>query len=79
MQCHHPNLPAFLFMKSLQAKQGVLLQQLDSVDQECEELRTTLSDIEEDKAKLVEQLKEMQDKKKQVQHKLEAQQVSVSI
>ncbi|KYO31819.1 coiled-coil domain-containing protein 157 [Alligator mississippiensis] len=60
--------------ESLQAKQGVLLQQLDSVDQECEELRTTLSDIEEDKAKLVEQLKEMQDKKKQVQHKLEAQQ-----
>ncbi|NXA11703.1 CC157 protein, partial [Sapayoa aenigma] len=42
--------------ESLQAKQRVLLQQLDSLDQECEKLQNSLGEAEEEKARLVEQL-----------------------
>ncbi|KAM6247149.1 coiled-coil domain-containing protein 157 isoform 2-T2 [Porphyrio hochstetteri] len=44
--------------ESLQAKQNVLVQQLDSLDQECEELQARLAEAEEDKAQLLEQLEE---------------------
>ncbi|XP_034646806.1 coiled-coil domain-containing protein 157 isoform X5 [Trachemys scripta elegans] len=60
--------------ESLQAKQRALLQQLDCLDQECEELRASLGEAEDDKAKLEQQLKETQAEKRQVQGQLEAQQ-----
>uniref|UniRef100_A0A8C0G3J7 Coiled-coil domain-containing protein 157 n=1 Tax=Chelonoidis abingdonii TaxID=106734 RepID=A0A8C0G3J7_CHEAB len=60
--------------ESLQAKQRALLQQLDCLDQECEELRASLGEAEDDKAKLAHQLKETQTEKQQVQGQLEAQQ-----
>uniref|UniRef100_A0A452GH37 Coiled-coil domain containing 157 n=1 Tax=Gopherus agassizii TaxID=38772 RepID=A0A452GH37_9SAUR len=60
--------------ESLQAKQRALLQQLDCLDQECEELRASLGEAEDDKAKLEHQLKETQAEKQQVQGQLEAQQ-----
>uniref|UniRef100_A0A8C3FK18 Uncharacterized protein n=1 Tax=Chrysemys picta bellii TaxID=8478 RepID=A0A8C3FK18_CHRPI len=60
--------------ESLQAKQRALLQQLDCLDQECEELRASLGEAEDDKAKLEQQLKETQAEKQQVQSQLEAQQ-----
>uniref|UniRef100_A0A452GH33 Coiled-coil domain containing 157 n=1 Tax=Gopherus agassizii TaxID=38772 RepID=A0A452GH33_9SAUR len=63
-----------LSVKSLQAKQRALLQQLDCLDQECEELRASLGEAEDDKAKLEHQLKETQAEKQQVQGQLEAQQ-----
>ncbi|XP_067406310.1 coiled-coil domain-containing protein 157 isoform X3 [Emydura macquarii macquarii] len=60
--------------ESLQAKQRALLQQLDCLDQECEGLRISLGEAEDDKAMLEQQLKEMQAEKQQVQCHLEAQQ-----
>lgn len=47
-------------VQSLQAKHRTLVQQLDSLDQECQELRNSLAEAEEDKARLVEQLEERQ-------------------
>uniref|UniRef100_A0A8C0EYL9 Uncharacterized protein n=1 Tax=Bubo bubo TaxID=30461 RepID=A0A8C0EYL9_BUBBB len=44
--------------ESLQAKQRTLLQQLDSLDQEREELQASLGEAEEDRARLAEQLEE---------------------
>ncbi|XP_077691288.1 coiled-coil domain-containing protein 157 isoform X4 [Eretmochelys imbricata] len=60
--------------ESLQAKQRTLLQQLDYLDQECEELRASLGEVEDDKAKLEQQLKATQAEKQQIQGQLEAQQ-----
>uniref|UniRef100_A0A8C3UUZ3 Uncharacterized protein n=1 Tax=Catharus ustulatus TaxID=91951 RepID=A0A8C3UUZ3_CATUS len=48
-------------VRSLQAKQRALLQQLDSLDQEREELQASLGEAEEDKAQLAEQLQQSQD------------------
>ncbi|KAL2298651.1 hypothetical protein Nmel_015656 [Mimus melanotis] len=47
--------------QSLQAKQRTLLQQLDSLDQEREELQASLGQAEEDKAQLAEQLEQSQE------------------
>ncbi|TRZ20933.1 hypothetical protein HGM15179_006114 [Zosterops borbonicus] len=47
--------------ESLQAKQRTLLQQLDSLDQEREELQASLAQAEEDKARLAEQLEQKQE------------------
>ncbi|XP_030074150.1 coiled-coil domain-containing protein 157 isoform X2 [Microcaecilia unicolor] len=59
---------------SLQAKQKALLQQLDSLDQECEELRISVSDAEEDKTRLEKEIKEIEQQRQQVQAKLHEQQ-----
>lgn len=59
--------------QSLQAKQRTLLQQLDSLDQEREELQASLAQAEEDKAQLAEQLEQKQE---QSGKQLQAQQVS---
>ncbi|NXL45275.1 CC157 protein, partial [Podilymbus podiceps] len=61
--------------ESLQAKQRVLLQQLDSLDQEREELRASLGQAEEDKARLAEQLEESREQSGQ---RLRAQQATIS-
>ncbi|XP_043354182.1 coiled-coil domain-containing protein 157 isoform X2 [Dermochelys coriacea] len=60
--------------ESLQAKQRTLLQQLDCLDQECEELKASLGEVEDDKAKLEQQMKATQAEKQQIQGQLEAQQ-----
>ncbi|NXR22046.1 CC157 protein, partial [Cinclus mexicanus] len=60
--------------ESLQAKQRTLLQQLDSLDQEREELQAGLAEAEEDKARLAEQLKQSQE---QSGKRLQAQQRSI--
>ncbi|NXT78969.1 CC157 protein, partial [Zapornia atra] len=60
--------------ESLQAKHNVLVQQLDSLDQEHEELQARLGEAEEDKARLVEQLEESQQQSGQ---QLQAQQVEL--
>lgn len=60
-------------VQSLQAKQKALLQQLDSLDQEREELQASLGEAEEDKARLAEQLEES---RQQSGQQLRAQQVS---
>ncbi|RMC06065.1 hypothetical protein DUI87_17610 [Hirundo rustica rustica] len=44
-----------------EAKQRTLLQQLDSLDQECEELQASLAEAEQDKARLAEQLEQSQE------------------
>lgn len=62
-----------LHPQSLQAKQRALLQQLDSLDQEREELQASLGEAEEDKAQLAEQLQQSQE---QSGKQLQAQQVS---
>ncbi|XP_064248803.1 coiled-coil domain-containing protein 157 isoform X1 [Passer domesticus] len=51
----------FRHEESLQAKQRTLLQQLNSLDQEREELQASLGEAEEDKARLVEQLEQSQE------------------
>ncbi|XP_058278849.1 coiled-coil domain-containing protein 157 [Hirundo rustica] len=51
----------FRHEESLQAKQRTLLQQLDSLDQECEELQASLAEAEQDKARLAEQLERSQE------------------
>ncbi|NXP51318.1 CC157 protein, partial [Heliornis fulica] len=61
--------------ESLQAKQDVLLQQLESLDQEREELQARLGEAEEDKARLAEQLEES---RQQSGQQLRAQQANVS-
>ncbi|XP_074869268.1 coiled-coil domain-containing protein 157-like [Carettochelys insculpta] len=60
--------------ESLQAKQRALLHQLDCQAQECEELRASLGEVEEDKARLEHELKESQAEKQQVQCQLDTQQ-----
>ncbi|NXU84151.1 CC157 protein, partial [Xiphorhynchus elegans] len=50
-----------LHEESLQAKQKVLLQQLDRMDQECEELQASLGEAEEGRAQLAEQLEQTQE------------------
>ncbi|OXB65889.1 hypothetical protein ASZ78_008583 [Callipepla squamata] len=65
---------AHLPAQSLQAKQSTLLQQLDSLDQEREELQASLGEAEEDRARLAEQLQESQKQKEQSMHQLRVQQ-----
>ncbi|NWX53717.1 CC157 protein, partial [Promerops cafer] len=65
----------FRHEESLQAKQRSLLQQLDSLDQEREELQASLGEAEEDKARLVEQLEQSQE---QSRKQLQAQQANTS-
>ncbi|OXB76437.1 UNVERIFIED_CONTAM: hypothetical protein H355_014152 [Colinus virginianus] len=65
---------AHLPAQSLQAKQSTLLQQLDSLDQEREELQASLGETEEDRARLAEQLQESQKQKEQSMHQLRVQQ-----
>lgn len=66
---------AHLPAQSLQAKQSTLLQQLDSLDQEREELQASLGEAEEDRARMAEQLRESQKQKEQSMHQLRVQQV----
>ncbi|NWI90346.1 CC157 protein, partial [Pitta sordida] len=61
--------------ESLQAKQRLLLQQLDRLDQECEELQNRLGEAEESKARLVEQLERSRE---QSGKQLQEQQANVS-
>ncbi|NXR75890.1 CC157 protein, partial [Pycnonotus jocosus] len=61
--------------ESLQAKQSTLLQQLDSLDQEREELQASLGEAEEDKAQLAKQLEQSQE---QSGKQLQAQQANTS-
>ncbi|NXR46024.1 CC157 protein, partial [Hippolais icterina] len=61
--------------ESLQAKQRTLMQQLDSLDQEREELQTSLGEAEEDKAWLAKQLEQSQE---QSGKQLQAQQANTS-
>ncbi|NXC96459.1 CC157 protein, partial [Certhia familiaris] len=65
----------FRHEESLQAKQRTLLQQLDSLDQEREELQASLGEAEEDKARLAEQLEQSQE---QSGKQLQAQQANTS-
>ncbi|NXB31958.1 CC157 protein, partial [Eulacestoma nigropectus] len=65
----------FQHEESLQAKQRSLLQQLDSLDQEREELQASLGEAEEDKARLVEQLEQSRE---QSGKQLQAQQANTS-
>ncbi|XP_033030827.1 coiled-coil domain-containing protein 157-like [Lacerta agilis] len=51
-----------------------LMKQLDNLDQECEQLKTSLADREEDHYILNERLKEMQEEKWEIQHQVAAQQ-----
>ncbi|KAJ7309542.1 hypothetical protein JRQ81_007590 [Phrynocephalus forsythii] len=60
--------------ESLQGKQRALIQQLDSLDQQCEQLKASLADGEEEQQRMQERLKEMQEEKWEAQHRLEAQQ-----
>ncbi|NXS96894.1 CC157 protein, partial [Jacana jacana] len=60
--------------ESLQAKQKALLQQLDSLDRECEELQARLGEAEEEKARLAEQLEQSREQSGQ---RLQAQQDKV--
>ncbi|XP_050174713.1 coiled-coil domain-containing protein 157-like [Myiozetetes cayanensis] len=60
-----------LHEESLQAKQRLLLQQLDRLDREREELQNGLGEAEEDKARLEEQLEQSRE---QSQKQLQAQQ-----
>uniref|UniRef100_U3J400 Coiled-coil domain containing 157 n=1 Tax=Anas platyrhynchos platyrhynchos TaxID=8840 RepID=U3J400_ANAPP len=60
--------------ESLQAKQNALLQQLDSLDQEREELQASLGEAEGDRARLAEQLEESREQREQSGHQLRAQQ-----
>ncbi|XP_042300478.1 coiled-coil domain-containing protein 157-like isoform X2 [Sceloporus undulatus] len=60
--------------ESLQAKQRALTQQLDRLDQECEQLRAGLADSEEVHVLMKESMKEMQEGRQQTQHRLEEQQ-----
>ncbi|XP_027521258.1 coiled-coil domain-containing protein 157-like [Corapipo altera] len=62
-----------LHEESLQAKQKLLLQQLDRLDREQEELQNSLGEAEEDKARLEEQLEQSREqsrKQLQVQQEL---------
>ncbi|KAL7986724.1 hypothetical protein Chor_013007 [Crotalus horridus] len=59
--------------ESLQAKQQTLMQQLDSLDQECEQLKTSMADGEDDRQMMRERLKEVQEEKWEIQGRLEAQ------
>nr|KAF6282077.1 coiled-coil domain containing 157 [Myotis myotis] len=60
--------------ESLQAKQRALLQQLDSLDQEREELRGSLDEAEAQRAHMEEQLQSLQSEREQGQCQLQAQQ-----
>lgn len=68
-----PCLP--ILAQSLQAKQRALLQQLDSLDQEREELRGSLDEAEAQRAHMEEQLKNVQSEREQGECQLQAQQV----
>ncbi|NWX00792.1 CC157 protein, partial [Caloenas nicobarica] len=58
--------------ESLQTKQRVLLQQLDSLDQEREELQARLGEAEEDGARLAEQLEQSREQLRAQQVELQA-------
>ncbi|KAL8180534.1 UNVERIFIED_CONTAM: hypothetical protein K2H54_027088 [Gekko kuhli] len=60
--------------ESLQVKQRALIQQLDNLDQECEQLKTNLADREDDTYMLQEQVKGLQEEMRQIQDQMEAQQ-----
>lgn len=61
--------------QSLQSKQRALLQQLDSLDQEREELRGSLDEAEAQRAHVEEQLQNVRSEREQGQSQLLAQQV----
>uniref|UniRef100_A0A4W2C3U0 Coiled-coil domain containing 157 n=1 Tax=Bos indicus x Bos taurus TaxID=30522 RepID=A0A4W2C3U0_BOBOX len=67
-------LPSVAGPPSLQAKQRALLQQLDSLDQEREELRGSLDEAEAQRAHVEEQLQSVQGEREQGQCQLRAQQ-----
>lgn len=61
--------------QSLQAKQRALLQQLDTLDQEREELRGSLAEAEAQRVHVEKQLQHVQSEREQGQCQLQAQQV----
>lgn len=65
----------FALIQSLQAKQRALLQQLDSLDQEREELQGSLAEAEAQRANVDEQLQNLQSEKDLGWCQLQAQQV----
>ncbi|NWR39246.1 CC157 protein, partial [Tachuris rubrigastra] len=65
-----------LHEESLQAKQRLLVQQLDRLDREREELQNSLGEAEEDKARLEEQLEQSRE---QSQKQLQAQQLQANM
>ncbi|XP_063000340.1 coiled-coil domain-containing protein 157 [Elgaria multicarinata webbii] len=60
--------------ESLQAKQRGLMQRLDNLDQECEQLKSSLADEEDKHYRAKKRLKEMQEETRETQRQLEAQQ-----
>ncbi|KAM5193581.1 coiled-coil domain-containing protein 157 [Mantella aurantiaca] len=65
--------------ESLQVKQKSLLQKLDWLSQECEDLRGTLGDAEEEKAKLEEQIEQIEKEEGKLKRQLNDQQEMVRI
>lgn len=65
--------------QSLQAKQKSLLQQLDRLSQECEDLRGSLDDAEEQKGKLEEQIEKIEKEEENLKRQLKDQQDVVRI
>nr|XP_014352972.1 PREDICTED: coiled-coil domain-containing protein 157 isoform X2 [Latimeria chalumnae] len=59
--------------ESLQAKQKALLQRVDALDQECEELRESLDDAQDEKALVEEQLAKLQEEKTQIKDQFQKQ------
>lgn len=51
------------------------MQQLDHLDQECEQLKSHLADREEDTFVLQEQVKSLKDEQEQIREQMKAQQV----
>ncbi|KAJ6659036.1 hypothetical protein lerEdw1_019338 [Lerista edwardsae] len=60
--------------EALQAKQATLVQHLDSLHQECEQLKTSLAEGEDSECLAKEELQQTQAEKREVQRRLEAQQ-----
>ncbi|XP_069820233.1 coiled-coil domain-containing protein 157 isoform X2 [Dendropsophus ebraccatus] len=63
--------------ESLQAKQKLLLQQLDRLSQECEKLRGMMGDADEEKAKLEEQMEQMQREEEGIRRQIKEQQYMI--
>ncbi|KAM3936946.1 coiled-coil domain-containing protein 157 [Leptodactylus fuscus] len=60
--------------ESLQAKQKSLLQQLDRLSQECENLRSTLGDADEERDNLEEQIEQMKREEESLKSQIKEQQ-----
>ncbi|XP_068096622.1 coiled-coil domain-containing protein 157 isoform X2 [Hyperolius riggenbachi] len=65
--------------ESLQAKQKSLLQQLDRLSEQCEDLRGSLGDTDEEKAKLEAQIEKMAKEEESLRSQLQEQQDMVNM